>query len=67
LTKQLSAGIKPGEPDVYYPGCPRNYTRVIPTDEIQGSVAAQWSRDLGAQRVYVLDDTELYGQGIAAF
>jgi branched-chain amino acid transport system substrate-binding protein len=57
-----------GEPDMYYPNsCKRNFARVIPTDEIQGSVAAQWSMELGATRVYVLDDAELYGQGIAAF
>jgi branched-chain amino acid transport system substrate-binding protein len=61
---------KPGkgqgnEPDVYYPTGVRNYARVVPADDLQGAVAANWAKDLGAQTVYVLDDTELYGAGIA--
>jgi branched-chain amino acid transport system substrate-binding protein len=40
---------------------------VIPTDEIQGSVAANWSKQLGATKAYILDDTQLYGHGIAVF
>jgi branched-chain amino acid transport system substrate-binding protein len=67
LTKRLPVGTKPGEPAVFYEGCARNFTRIIPTDEIQGAVAAQWSNRLGAARVYVVDDGELYGQGIASF
>jgi branched-chain amino acid transport system substrate-binding protein len=67
LTKKVE-GVAPNEPDVYYPnGCKRNYTRVIPTDEIQGAVAANWSKQLGATKAYVLDDTQLYGHGIASF
>jgi branched-chain amino acid transport system substrate-binding protein len=65
LTKQISDATDPNEPDVYYPTGKRNYARVVPTDEIQGTVAAQWAKELGAQKVYVLDDTELYGHGIA--
>ena len=50
----------------YYPnGCKRNYTRVIPTDDLQGGAGAQWASQLGAKKVYVLDDTEVYGKGIA--
>ena len=61
---------KPGkgeadEPDKFYQGCQRNYTRVIPADDLQGVAAANWAKQTGAQRVYVLDDTELYGHGIA--
>jgi len=67
LTKQLAAGTESVEPGIYYPSCSRNFTRVIPTDEIQGAVAAQWSNDLVATRVYLLDDTGLYGHGIATF
>jgi branched-chain amino acid transport system substrate-binding protein len=64
LTKKVE-GVEPNEPDVYYQGCPRNYTRVVPADDIQGAVGASWAKELGAKRVYVLDDTELYGHGIA--
>ena len=46
-------------------GCKRNYTRVVPSDEIQGAAAANWAKTLGATKAYVLDDTELYGHGIA--
>src|SRR5579871_6306339 len=67
LTKKVE-GVAANEPDVYYPnGCKRNYTRVIPTDEIQGAVAANWSKQLGATKAYILDDTQLYGHGIATF
>jgi branched-chain amino acid transport system substrate-binding protein len=61
---------KPGkgeknEPDVYYPNGKRNYARVVPADDIQGVAAANWTKSLGAQKVYILDDQELYGKGIA--
>ena len=55
-----------GEPDKYYPnGCTRNYTRVVPADDLQGRAGAVWAGKLGLKNVYVLDDTELYGKGIA--
>jgi branched-chain amino acid transport system substrate-binding protein len=62
---------KPGlgeanEPDVYYPnGCKHNYFRVIPADDLQGDAGANWASQLGAKKVYVLDDTEIYGKGVA--
>jgi branched-chain amino acid transport system substrate-binding protein len=54
-----------GEPWAYYPLGLRNYFRVVPADDLQGSAAAAYAKHLGSQRVYVLDDTELYGHGIA--
>jgi branched-chain amino acid transport system substrate-binding protein len=62
---------KPGkgtadEPGVYYPnGCTHNYFRVVPADDLQGDAGANWAKDLGVTKVYVLDDTEIYGKGIA--
>ena len=61
---------KPGWGDRHEPGCYRpsgriNYTRVVPADDVQGAVAAQWTKDLGAKKVYILDDNEVYGKGIA--
>ena len=54
------------EPDKYYPnGCKKNYTRVIPNDALQGNAGALWASQLGAKNVYLLDDTEVYGKGIA--
>ena len=54
-----------GEPEVYYPAGFRNYTRVIPADDLQGAVGAAWAKALNASTAYVVDDTELYGKGIA--
>jgi branched-chain amino acid transport system substrate-binding protein len=66
LTKKIEGAVEANEPDVYYEGgCKRNYTRVVPSDEIQGAAAAKWSKDIGGSKAYVLDDTELYGHGIA--
>ena len=52
---------KPGkgeadEPDKFYPQCKRNYARVIPADDLQGVAGANWAKQAGAQRVYVLDE-----------
>src|SRR6266545_5325762 len=54
-----------GEPDKYYPNGKRNYTRVVPADDIQGAAAANWAKELGVKSVYILHDTETYGKGIA--
>ena len=61
LTKSWS----PGEPDVYYPTGTRNYARVCTTDDNQGSAAAQFAKSIGVKSVYVLNDTQTYGQGVA--
>lgn len=62
----LTKPFNPGEPDVYYPnGCKKNYTRVVPADDLQGAAGALWASQLGAKNVYVLDDTEVYGKGVA--
>jgi branched-chain amino acid transport system substrate-binding protein len=63
LTKK--AGAEAGEPEKYYPTGKRNYARVVPADDIQGAVGARWYKDLGFKSVYILDDQELYGKGVA--
>jgi branched-chain amino acid transport system substrate-binding protein len=66
LTKGVARGAGPGEPEKFYPGgCKRNYTRVVPADDIQGDVAAKWAKELGATKVFIVHDTQLYGKGIA--
>jgi branched-chain amino acid transport system substrate-binding protein len=67
LTKG-GAGAAAGEPDKYYQANPdvRNYGRVVPIDTIQGAAQAQWMSDEGVQSVYILDDAEVYGKGVAA-
>jgi branched-chain amino acid transport system substrate-binding protein len=57
-----------GEPYIYSPLGPdsRNYCRDVTTDDIQGSAGALYAKQqLNAKSVYVFDDTELYGHGIA--
>src|ERR687890_964998 len=59
------AGAEPGEPDKYYPSGERNYGRVVPIDTIQGAAQAQYMKDEGVKSVYILDDAEVYGKGVA--
>ena len=61
----LTKAWNPGEPDVYYPTGVRNYARVCTTDDVQGSAAAQFAKSIGVKSVYVLNDTQTYGQGVA--
>jgi branched-chain amino acid transport system substrate-binding protein len=65
LTTAVEGVTEPGEPDSYYPGGYRNYTRVISTDDKQGGAGAAWAKELGATKAYVLDDTQVYGKGLA--
>jgi branched-chain amino acid transport system substrate-binding protein len=55
----------PGEPQKYYPTGVRNYARVVATDDIQGPADAMWSKSLGYKKVYVLNDKQTYGFGVA--
>lgn len=55
----------PGEPEIYRPTGRVTYARLVPTDDLQGPLGAQWAKEMGVKRVYVLDDNEVYGKGIA--
>jgi branched-chain amino acid transport system substrate-binding protein len=55
----------PGEPEMYRPTGKVNYVRMVPTDDLQGPMGARWAHEMGVKRVYVLDDNEVYGKGIA--
>jgi branched-chain amino acid transport system substrate-binding protein len=63
LTKK--AGAAPGEPEIYRPLGIVSYFRVPPADDIQGAVGANFAKKLGYKKVYILNDQELYGKGIA--
>ncbi len=63
LTKKR--GAAPGEPEIYRPMGFVNYFRVVPADDIQGAVGAKWAKQRGHKKVYILNDQELYGKGIA--
>ncbi|HZG68290.1 MAG TPA: branched-chain amino acid ABC transporter substrate-binding protein, partial [Herpetosiphonaceae bacterium] len=56
---------EPGEPEKYFPTGNRNYTRVVTADDVQGAAAAQWANDQGLKSVFILDDQEVYGVGVA--
>ena len=47
-------GTESGEPDVYYPTGKRNYARVVWNDQFQGAADAQFAKDQGFKKVYVL-------------
>src|SRR5215211_2877321 len=53
------------EPDKYYPTGERNYARVIVTDVQQGQAGASFMDDEGVKTVFILDDRETYGKGVA--
>jgi branched-chain amino acid transport system substrate-binding protein len=61
LTKKAA----PGTPDKYYPGGTRTYGRVVPVDTIQAAAQALYMKGEGVKSVYILDDKEVYGQGVA--
>ena len=66
LTKPGKGDDSIGEPGIYYPdGCKHNYFRVVPADDLQGKVGADWAKELGATKVYVVDDSQIYGKGVA--
>jgi branched-chain amino acid transport system substrate-binding protein len=58
-------GTESGEPDNYYPTGKRNYARVVWNDQFQGAADAQFAKEQGFKKVYVLTDKETYGNGIA--
>jgi len=58
-------GNAPGEPGIYRPAGKVNYFRPFPSDDIQGAAAAKLAQCLGFKRVFILDDRQLYGKGIA--
>ena len=58
-------GTEAGEPDNYYPSGTRNYARVVWNDQFQGAANAQYAKELGLKKVFILNDGETYGLGIA--
>jgi branched-chain amino acid transport system substrate-binding protein len=53
------------EPEKYYPSGKRTYVRVAPSDPNQGAVDAKFLADKGVKSVYILNDKEAYGLGVA--
>ena len=60
-----SEGAEPGEPDKYYPSGQRTFGRVMPPDNVDAQAQVAYQKELGCQRLYVLNDKETYGKGVA--
>ncbi len=58
-------GTAPGEPQKYYPTGKRNYIRIVAADDFQGAADAMNAKALGLKKIYILNDKEAYGQGVA--
>ena len=59
-------GTSSGEPEKYFPSGERNYVRVVASDDNQGKIGAKYMKEtLGVTKVFILDDKELYGKGVA--
>jgi len=55
------------EPKRYRPSGEPNFCRVVATDDLQGPAGAEWAKSMELNRVYILDDNEVYGKGVADF
>jgi branched-chain amino acid transport system substrate-binding protein len=64
LTKK-EPGTTPGEPDKYYKTGKRTYLRVVPRDTIQGAAMATQMKADGCKSLYIVNDKEVYGAGLA--
>jgi len=53
------------EPAKYYPSGSRNYLRVVANDAYQGSADAEFAQSEGIKSVYILNDKQAYGLGVA--
>ena len=58
-------GADKGEPTKYYPSGNRTYGRVVPADHIQAAAQVSYQKDQGCKKLYILNDKEVYGKGIA--
>ena len=58
-------GADKGEPDKYYPSGKRTFGRVVPADHIQAAAQVSYMKDNGVTKLYILNDKEVYGKGIA--
>ena len=58
-------GATPGEPEKYYPSQKRTYARIVPKDTIQGAALATLMKQDGCTKVYMTNDKEVYGAGLA--
>ncbi len=58
-------GTAAGEPGKYYPTGKRNYARVVAADDYQGAADALLTKQLHIKKLFILNDKEAYGLGVA--
>ncbi len=58
-------GTAAGEPAKYYPTGHRNYARVVAADDFQGAADATLAKQLKIKKLFILNDKEAYGAGVA--
>jgi branched-chain amino acid transport system substrate-binding protein len=58
-------GADAGEPEKYYPSGQRHYVRIVPKDTIQGAALATLMSEEGCTSVFMANDKEVYGAGLA--
>jgi branched-chain amino acid transport system substrate-binding protein len=58
-------GTAAGEPGKYYPTGKRNYIRLVAADDYQGAADALLAQSKGIKKVFILNDKEAYGFGVA--
>jgi branched-chain amino acid transport system substrate-binding protein len=44
----------------------RSFARVVAADDVQGAADALMAKQMGVERLFILDDDEAYGQGVAS-
>jgi branched-chain amino acid transport system substrate-binding protein len=59
-------GTVAGEPGKYYPTGKRNYIRIVAADDFQGAADALLAKSLHVSKVFILNDKEAYGLGVAS-
>ena len=62
---EAGPGCAKDEPDKYYPTGTRNYTRMVAHDAYQGAAVAQFAQSIGVKSMFILNDRESYGLGVA--
>ncbi len=65
LTRASSGITRLDEPELYYPNKIRNFFRVVAPDTLQTPVIGEFFKTSQTHKVYLIDDSQLYGRGLA--
>jgi len=65
LTHKVEGVTEANEPYIYYPNGIRNFVRLVASDDLQGPVIVNFMTSQDIKSVYILNDNEVYGKGVA--